>query len=157
MVGGEVAEEAARGGEILVRAKGRRYLAEDYADITVVSRPDGSRVTLGQLAELSDGFPDSDLMVGFMGKPAMFVDVYRVADQNALTVAKTVKGHLEEFSTISPAANEIGIPSVTQNANRRFMNTPSSTITSTTPMATDPSVRGLKRFSGDAVPGPRCR
>jgi multidrug efflux pump subunit AcrB len=34
------------GGEILIRTKGRRYFAEDYRDVAVITRPDGSKVTL---------------------------------------------------------------------------------------------------------------
>ena len=50
----------AKGGEILIRTKGRRYYAEDYADIAVLSNPDGTKVTLGQIADLKDGFADVD-------------------------------------------------------------------------------------------------
>jgi len=79
------------GGEILVRTKGRRYYAADYRDIAVITRPDGSKVTLGQIAELKDGFEDVDLFTRFQGKPAGIIEVYRVADQNALKVASSVK------------------------------------------------------------------
>jgi multidrug efflux pump subunit AcrB len=40
------------GGEILIRTKGRRYYADDYRDVAVITRADGSKVTLGQIAEL---------------------------------------------------------------------------------------------------------
>ena len=48
-------------GEILIRTKGRRYYAADYRDIAILTRPDGSKVTLGQIATLNDGFEDLDL------------------------------------------------------------------------------------------------
>ena len=47
-------------GEILVRTKGRRYFASDYRDVAVITKPDGSKVTLGQIASLTDGFQDVD-------------------------------------------------------------------------------------------------
>jgi multidrug efflux pump subunit AcrB len=72
------------GGEILVRTKGRRYYAGDYRDIAVITRTDGSKVTLEQIAQLKDGFEDVDLFTRFQGKPAGLIEVYRVADQNAL-------------------------------------------------------------------------
>ena len=63
---GQVAEAVRRGsldmpagsikttaGEILVRTKGRRYYAADYKDIAVITRPDGSKVTLGQIVGVS--------------------------------------------------------------------------------------------------------
>ena len=89
-------------GEILIRTKGRRYYAADYRDIAVLTRPDGSKVTLEQIATLKDGFQDIDLYTRFQGKPATIVQVYRVADQNALTVANTVKDYIEKTRDTLP-------------------------------------------------------
>ncbi len=96
-----------KGGEILVRTKGRRYYAADYRDIAVITRPDGSKVTLGQIAELKDGFEDVDLITRFQGKPAGVIQVYRVADQNALKVASTVKRFIEEVRPRLPEGVDI--------------------------------------------------
>jgi multidrug efflux pump subunit AcrB len=94
-------------GEILVRTKGRRYYAQDYYDIAVISQTDGSKVTLRQIADLRDGFEDVDLASRFQGKPAGVIQVFRVADQNALTVADTVKAYVEEIRPGLPAGIEI--------------------------------------------------
>jgi multidrug efflux pump subunit AcrB len=95
------------GGEILIRTKGRRYYAADYRDVAVITRPDGSEVTLGKIAELKDGFEDVDISARFQGKPAAIIQVYRVADQNALTVADTVKRHIEQIRPMLPAGVNI--------------------------------------------------
>ncbi|MBW2651441.1 MAG: efflux RND transporter permease subunit [Deltaproteobacteria bacterium] len=81
----------AKGGEILIRTKGRRYYADEFTDIAVITRADGSKVTLGQIAFLRDGFEDVDLFARFQNKPAAMIQVFRVADQNALDVAGKVK------------------------------------------------------------------
>jgi multidrug efflux pump subunit AcrB len=91
------------GGEILIRTKGRRYYAAEYGDIAVITRSDGSKVTLEQIATLSDGFEDVDLSARFQGKHASVIQVFRVADQNALTVASTVKNYIEEINPSLPA------------------------------------------------------
>lgn len=96
------------GGEILVRAKGRRYYAADYGDIPVITRPDGTTVTIGEIAALKDGFEDVDIMALFQGKLAAIINVYRVADQNALTVADTVKEYADEIRDSLPKGVEIG-------------------------------------------------
>ena len=88
--------------EILIRTKGRRYYAEDYGDVAVLARTDGSKVTLGQIATLKDGFEDVDMRAKFQSKPAAMIHVYRVADQNALTVAKTVKEYIENVRPSLP-------------------------------------------------------
>ncbi|MDH3827743.1 MAG: efflux RND transporter permease subunit, partial [Desulfobacterales bacterium] len=90
------------GGEILIRTKGRRYFAENYSDVAVITRPDGSKVTLGQIADLKDDFEDVDISARFQGKTAAMILVNRVADQNALTVAKTVKGYIEKMRPSLP-------------------------------------------------------
>ena len=95
------------GGEILIRTKGRRYHAEDYRDVAVISYADGRKVTLGQIAELKDGFEDVDLNSRFQGKPAAMIQVYRVADQNALKVAETVKQYLAKIRPGLPAGLDV--------------------------------------------------
>jgi len=95
-------------GEILIRTKGRRYYAADYRDVAVITRPDGSKVTLGQIAILKDGFRDIDIFARFQSKPAIIIQVYRVADQNALDVADTVKTYAENIRPSLPEGVDIG-------------------------------------------------
>ena len=95
------------GGEILIRTKGRRYFADEYRDVAVITRTDGSKVTLGQIANLRDGFEDVDISGRFMSKPAAMIHVYRVADQNALQVAKTVKQYVNKVRSSMPEGVEI--------------------------------------------------
>lgn len=95
------------GGEILIRTKGRRYYADDYQDVAVITRADGTKLTLGQIAQLKDGFEDVDISSRFQGKPAAFIEVYRVANQNALTVADTVKTYLADIRPSLPEGVEI--------------------------------------------------
>ena len=98
-----------QGGEILIRTKGRRYYADEYRDVPVLTNPDGSTVTLGQIARLSDGFEDLDLAARFQGKSTALIDVYRVADQNALTVAETIKNYADKVRPTLPEGIGIGI------------------------------------------------
>ena len=86
-----------RSGEILIRTKGRRYHADDYRDVAVITRPDGTKVTLDQIATLRDGFEDADLFARFQGKPAAVIQIFRIADQNALSVADSIKLYIDEI------------------------------------------------------------
>ena len=97
------------GNEILIRTKGRRYYAEDYRDIAVITDAKGTRVTLGQLAQLRDGYQDVDLFARIKGKPAAVIQVYRVADQNALDVANAVKEYIEKKKEELPSGIELSI------------------------------------------------
>ncbi len=117
---GQVADLVARGsldlpagsvktseGEILIRTKGRRYFAGDYGDIAIITRPDGSKVRLEDIATLRDGFEEVDRFARFQGKPAALINVYRVADQNALDVARAVEAYVEQIRPTLPAGIDI--------------------------------------------------
>ncbi|MDZ7830383.1 MAG: efflux RND transporter permease subunit [Desulfobacterales bacterium] len=89
-------------GEVLIRTKGRRYYAREYRDVPIITRPDGTRITLGQIAELNEGFADVDLYSRFQGKPGAIINVYRVADQSALEVAQKVRDYVEKVQPTLP-------------------------------------------------------
>ncbi|MEW5912729.1 MAG: efflux RND transporter permease subunit [Thermodesulfobacteriota bacterium] len=96
------------GGEVLVRAKGRKYRAADYAGVPILTKTDGSTLTLGQIAQLKEGFrDDQDMFARFNGQPAALIQVYRVADQNALDVAAQVKAFVAKVSPNLPAGVQI--------------------------------------------------
>ncbi len=91
--GGSVKTDA---GEILVRTKGQRYTGQEYGRIVVLTRADGSQVTLDQIATVRDGFEDVDSRTFFNGKPAAMVTVYRVAEQGILDVTDAVHDYVAE-------------------------------------------------------------
>ncbi|MDJ0667472.1 MAG: efflux RND transporter permease subunit, partial [Desulfobacterales bacterium] len=97
------------GGEILIRTKGRRYYAEDYSDIAIITRQDGSKIRLADIALLRDGFEEEDRFARFQGKPAALINVYRVADQNALEVAGAVKDYVERIRPTLPDGVDINL------------------------------------------------
>lgn len=82
------------GGEILLRAKTQAYTRADFEKLPVRTHTDGSRLTLGQVANVVDGFAETDLASRFDGKPAVLVRVFRVGDQSALEIAQVVKDYV---------------------------------------------------------------
>jgi multidrug efflux pump subunit AcrB len=84
------------GGEVLIRTESKRYRSQEFADITVVTRPDGSQVKLGQIATILDGFEEVDLESHFDGRRAMLITVFRVGNQDTLKVAAAVKKFIAE-------------------------------------------------------------
>jgi multidrug efflux pump subunit AcrB len=83
-----------RTGEVLLRTKGQAYTHEDFAQIVVISRADGTRLTLGDLATIRDGFEEEPLYGVFNGRPAVLIEVYRTGDQSALQVGRVVKDYV---------------------------------------------------------------
>lgn len=82
-------------GNILLRTKGQAYVANDFREIVVITNPDGSRVTLDEIATITDGFDETPMMVRFDGKPCVLVQVSRVGDQDSVKIAETVKSFFD--------------------------------------------------------------
>jgi multidrug efflux pump subunit AcrB len=90
-------------GEILLRTKAQAYSGEDYSRIVVITRQDGTRLTLGEIAEIRDGFEEEPLYGVFNGRRAVVIDVYRSGDQSALEVGRAVKDYVAAQSSAMPA------------------------------------------------------
>jgi multidrug efflux pump subunit AcrB len=90
--GGDIRAE---GESILIRTKGRNYTRRDFEDIVVVSARTGARVRLADVATIIDGFRDDDLIMRYEGKPAAFVQVFRVGDEKVLDVVRKVENYME--------------------------------------------------------------
>lgn len=99
----------AEGGEILIRSKGQAYLGREYEKIVVLTREDGTRVTLGQIANVVDGFTDSDLYTDFDGRRAVLIRTYRVGDENTLAISNTVQSYIEEAQWLLPEGIDLTI------------------------------------------------
>jgi multidrug efflux pump subunit AcrB len=84
------------GGEVLLRTKGQRYRGHEFEDVVVITRPDGTQVTLADVGTVIDGFEDSDTATRFDGKPAALVQVYRVGAEGALDVTEITKRYLDD-------------------------------------------------------------
>lgn len=84
------------GGEVLIRSVGQAYRGREFEDIVLVTRPDGRRVLVRDVATVVDGFAETDQAARFDGKPAVLVQVFRVGEQDALEVAGKVKEYVEE-------------------------------------------------------------
>jgi len=96
-----------RGGEVLLRTKGQAYVQEDFEKIILLTREDGTRLTLGDVATIRDGFEETPLLARFNGKQAVMIDVSRVGDQNAIHLAQTVKDYIAEAQSRMPPGVEL--------------------------------------------------
>jgi multidrug efflux pump subunit AcrB len=84
-----------RSGEVLLRTTERRDVGSEYRDIVLRSRPDGSRLRLGDVATVTDGFREEDRVAHFDGQRAVLVDVYRVGDEGPIDVAVAAREYVE--------------------------------------------------------------
>ncbi len=91
-----------RGGEILLRSKGQAYDGHDFSSIPLRSEADGRRLLVGDVAEVVDGFRDTDQAARFDGQRAVLVQVFRVGEQNALRIADRVRDYIETAAARMP-------------------------------------------------------
>ena len=90
------------GGEIRLRTLGQARTREEFERIALRSRADGSRLVLGDIAEVRDGFDESDRETRFDGRPAALVRVYRVGDESALAISDAVKAYVARAGSRLP-------------------------------------------------------
>ncbi|MFQ5697215.1 MAG: efflux RND transporter permease subunit [Myxococcota bacterium] len=98
--GGSIKTE---GGEILLRTKGQAYRGLEFERLVLLTRPDGTRLTLGEVATVRDGFKDTDQMSRFDGKPSVMVRVFRVGDQDVIDISDKVKAYVARAQATLPA------------------------------------------------------
>jgi multidrug efflux pump subunit AcrB len=90
-------------GEILLRLTERKQWAEQFADIAIVTSPSGAQVTLGEIAEIRDGFEEGRFHSQFDGQLSVELNVFRIGDQSPLEIAERVRTILADFETTLPA------------------------------------------------------
>lgn len=78
------------GGEILLRLQERKQWADDFAKIVVLTSSEGSAVTLGDLATITDGFEETGFHGQFNQTPSVGIQVFRVGKESPMEVAAAV-------------------------------------------------------------------
>ena len=97
------------GGEVLLRAAERRDLASAYADIPLVSTAEGSKVLLGDVATVTDGFVDLPLENYYNGGRGVFLFVYAVGDEKPLAVAEAVRETMDRINAGMPEGTRLDV------------------------------------------------
>ena len=104
--GGSVKTE---GGEVLVRTTERRDFGEEFRDITLIARADGTRVRLRDVATVVDGFRETDEELYYNGQPAIDLQVFRVGEEVPLQVSSAVYDLVERRQGTLPDSVGISI------------------------------------------------
>ncbi|MEJ2475329.1 MAG: efflux RND transporter permease subunit, partial [Desulfobacterales bacterium] len=81
----------APGGDILVRVKERKDYGHEFGKIPIITANDGTQVLLEDIADIKDGFEETDHAATYNGKPAVIIEVYRVGDQTPVSVSNATK------------------------------------------------------------------
>ena len=84
------------GGDILLRTEGQVYTGQEFAGLVLRTFPDGTRLTLGEVAEINDGFVEGEGFGRFNGQPTGILRVLASGGQNELVTAAAVNEYIEK-------------------------------------------------------------
>ncbi|MCP4036913.1 MAG: efflux RND transporter permease subunit, partial [bacterium] len=96
-------------GEILLRSKGQAYTGRDFERIVILTRPDGTRLRIADVAEVNDGFEEDARFARFDGERAVLIQVYRIGDQRVLDLVEKVKRYTDTAEAWLPEGLELTV------------------------------------------------
>lgn len=99
--GGAIRSES---GNILLRTKGQAYYEDDFASIPLVRNADGTRLLLGDIATVTDGFVERARLATFNGQNSVSIRIDAVGEDDTLRIAGTVKNYIEKKRQELPAS-----------------------------------------------------
>jgi len=82
------------GGDILLRTKGQAYTGQEFEQLVLRTYADGTRLTLGDIAQVSDDFEETYGFGRFNGKTTATIRVLAIGDQNELASAAAIKSYM---------------------------------------------------------------
>ena len=94
-------------GEIRIRALGQAYRQADFEAMVIISRNDGTRIRLGDIATVRDGFTEDPLYAVFDQQRSAMIEVFRTGNQSAIQVAKTIKDYIHTRQASLPSTVQI--------------------------------------------------
>ena len=77
-------------GEILLRVDARKQWAKQFESIQIIANDNGSVVTLGEIADVYDGFEEGGFHSQFNQTPSVEIEVFRVGSQSPTDIAEAV-------------------------------------------------------------------
>ena len=94
-------------GRILLRTNEQAYDQEDYSSIRLLTREDGTKITVGDIATVIDGFDEIPIVAKYNGKRAIAIDVYRTGLQNIIEIGDDVKAFIANKQQLLPEGIEL--------------------------------------------------
>lgn len=104
ITGGELRTDS---GHIIMSTLAKRVHAAEFADVVVISKPDGTLVRLGDVAELRDGLVEQHLQTSLDGSPAVLLQVKVAPGTSPQEASAQVRGFLESYQV--PAGTRLQI------------------------------------------------
>ncbi|WP_276165414.1 efflux RND transporter permease subunit [Zobellia alginiliquefaciens] len=91
-------------GEILLRMQERKQWAKEYGNITIVSSEEGAKLSLDDIATITDGFEEVGFHGQFNQQNYVELRIFRIGDQSPLKIAEVTQNILKDFQ-LPPGIN----------------------------------------------------
>ena len=82
-------------GEIRLRTVGQAYRGTGFENLVLLARADGTRLHVGDVATVVDGFAETDQFGRLDGEPAVLLSVFRTGGQSDMEISRAVNDYLE--------------------------------------------------------------
>ncbi|MGC9370157.1 MAG: efflux RND transporter permease subunit [Paracoccaceae bacterium] len=92
------------GRDIRLRLTEERRTASELAAITLLTGPNGTTLTLGQIADISEAYTPEEERAYLDGTRAVFLEVHKSLDEDALEVLDSVAALVKEEAAVLPAS-----------------------------------------------------
>ena len=97
--GGSIRSESS---EIRLRTVGQAYRESEFEDLVLLARADGTRLHLGDVATVVDGFAETDQFGRLDGEPAVLLSVLRTGGESDMAISRAVDDYLERTAPTLP-------------------------------------------------------
>ena len=91
-------------GGVVLHSVGKRSIGNEFEDIPLLTRLDGSIVTLGEVARIRDAFVDEDVVSRVNGTPAVLVRVEAMERQSVVQMADEIRNWLAAYAPLPDVA-----------------------------------------------------
>lgn len=81
-------------GAVKLRSVSQAYSGEEFSALTVLTRDDGTRIRLGDVAEVVDGFIDQPVLSTLNGRRAITMTVDQVGNQDVLRMTNQLREYI---------------------------------------------------------------
>jgi len=94
-------------GSLQIRAEGRAYYEKEFADITLLQQSNGTRIKLGDIAEIKDGVSERFFLFRSKGRPSIVLETQLSPGQDVLELTAAVNQYLESANGTFPIGIDV--------------------------------------------------
>lgn len=94
-------------GDIRLRTRGQAYDQKQFEQVVLLTWPDGTRLTLGDIATINDGFVETEGFAAFNDTYSVALVAYAVGNQDIIKVGDAVKKYAARKAPTLPEGIEL--------------------------------------------------